>query len=154
VAPHRTAPLVFVVDLGLGPQGLFELVGPNQRRRTPDIVDLHDLLRDIHPLLLGHLLFERDMGKTVASFSGPMGFRVSGSSGGLHAAGDIGHHIIPPGRHLIFTQNDLLHDFSFLENDGFVKSQKPRNCVSPKQWVTKLEMLFSRLFTRTKKMVD
>ena len=110
---HRGDAFVLEKDFGLGAQGLLQLVGPHQGRRPPDLVNLLDLLGNLDEPLAAHLLFQQSHGKDGGQLfrgHGFLGFRIQGR---LQPAGDIRGNIVPAGGHLIFSQDNLFHDFSF-----------------------------------------
>ena len=126
VAAGRRDAFVLEIDFRLGAQGRFQGCCPHQRRRAPDTVNFLYFQRDIDPAFIAHLLFQQTHGKDRGQLFRThrlFGLRIKGRR---HAVWDIGHDVIPLGRHFIFIEKNLFlfHGLSLRKySEMMVRSQ-------------------------------
>ena len=102
----------FVVDLGGGPQCLFQAVGPYQRGGTVHLVEVLDLLGDVDVrIIVVQLLLYQFLAEHRTQFLGRHGLQRARieqrSRFVLHVRTDV----VPLFRDLVFTQIDFVRDF-------------------------------------------
>ncbi len=98
--PARAHPLPLVVDLRRGPQGLFPASGSDERGRTPDLVDVQDLIGDLDVPLLAHLLGDEAHGEEGGQVVGADGLVGARMNHRRHGHGEVGLDVVPVPRHL------------------------------------------------------
>ena len=126
----------FVVDLGGGPQCLFQAVSPYQRGGTVHLVEVLDLLGDVDVrIIVVQLLLYQFLAEHRTQFLGRHGLQRARieqrSRFVLHVRTDV----VPLFRDLVFRQIDLVRDFfchgiRFLSLFcGKTKTPVPADCV-------------------------
>ena len=119
--------LKLIVDLRRGAQRLFQMVGPDQRRRAIHLVDFLNLLRDIHiGRLAVHLLMGQRLTENGIQFLLLQWLQRAGIQQRVRLLGHIRPEIIPLLRHLVFGEVEsvgnfldthLIHSFSQFKTD-------------------------------------
>ncbi len=107
VRPGRAGAFVLEVDLRGGAEGLFPSGGPDERRRTPELVDLPNLIGDLDQTFCRHLLRDeahREQRRQVIRTGGLMRSRVEGRGRGR---GEIGRDVVPRRGDPVFREQIL-----------------------------------------------
>ena len=107
VRAGRRDPLVLVVDVGRGAERLLEPVGAEERAGAPDLVDLADLVGDLHPAFRAHLLLDEPHGEEGEQVGGGDGLLRAGVEHRRHRPGQVGDDVVPVGGDLVLGQEVL-----------------------------------------------
>src|SRR5262249_41240397 len=98
VAPGRRDALPLVVDARRRPERLLQAVGPVERRRSPQTIDVPDRFRDVDPALLAHLLLDDLHWKERHEILGADGLERAGMDHRRERRRQIGLDVVPAAR--------------------------------------------------------
>jgi hypothetical protein len=104
----RADALVLVEDLGRGAQRLLPLRGADERRGTPDLVDLLHFFRDLDVVVHGHFLHDERHGEERSEVCRTQRLQRTRMERRRRRSGKIRGEVVPTRWHPVFAKDVLL----------------------------------------------
>ncbi|OLN24419.1 hypothetical protein DVDV_4257 [Desulfovibrio sp. DV] len=120
VRPGRRDRLVFIINLAFDPKRLFQALGPHQRRRTIEAINVEHRLGDGQPAGGRHFLLDDGLGENDFELLGTDGLFGLGIERRGQGCGQVRQSVIPLRRHLALGQIDLHFHVSLRFPNDFI----------------------------------